>query len=266
MFYLLFFLGLGLIVGSFLNVVLIRTERDESFVGGRSHCDSCEELIPWYDNIPVFSFLALRGKCRFCHIPIPSAHLWMELGTGFVFSFLGGLFFDPLSVQSWLLTLWLLILVSFLILIVVSDFSTMEIPFVFLVAVNIVTFIYLLVHFFLFEQEQLFFQSFFWGSILGGLLSWFFFFALVYFSKETWMGWGDVWIGLLAGMVVGKDLILIMLTLSFASGALYGISLMLREGKNLKTQVPFAPFLVFGMLGTFLLHQFFPSLFQFFLW
>lgn len=78
------------------------------------------------------------------------------------------------------------------------------------------------------------------------------------------MGWGDVWIGLLAGMVVGKDLILIMLTLSFASGALYGISLMLREGKNLKTQVPFAPFLVFGMLGTFLLHQFFPSLFQFF--
>jgi prepilin signal peptidase PulO-like enzyme (type II secretory pathway) len=266
MFYLFLFFGLGLIIGSFLNVVLLRTEREESYVEGRSHCDACDASISWYDNIPVVSYIMLQGKCRACEKEIPKVHLWMELATGVSFALVGLICFDILSPESWFTTLWMLILVSFLILIVVSDFATMEIPFSFLVASNMITFLYLILYYVLFEQGITFWQSDFWGSLLGGFISWIFFFSLVYFSKETWMGWGDVWIGLLAGLVVGKGLVLIMLTLSFGSGALYGVYLLMKEGKNLKTAVPFAPFLVFGMLATFFLMKCFPSLFQFFLW
>jgi prepilin signal peptidase PulO-like enzyme (type II secretory pathway) len=266
MLYILILFGAGLIIGSFLNVVLLRTEREESFVDGRSHCDACNAPISWYDNIPVVSYMMLNGKCRACQKDIPKVHLWMELATGALFAMVGWICFDILSPESWFTTLWMLVLVSFLILIVVSDFATMEIPLTFLVAANVVTLAYLLLYYFLFEQGIIFWQSGLWESLLGGFISWIFFFALVFFSKETWMGWGDVWIGLLAGLVVGKDLVLIMLTLSFGSGALYGVYLLMREGKDLKTAVPFAPFLVFGMLATFFLMEFFPSLFQFFLW
>ena len=80
------------------------------------------------------------------------------------------------------------------------------------------------------------------------------------------MGWGDVWLGLLGGLVVGFSHVLPMLTLSFALGAFYGIGLMLIHGKNLKTQVPFAPFLAFGILATLFLVAIYPPMFFFVSW
>lgn len=62
---------LGACVGSFLNVVGMRTGKGESSVGGRSHCPQCTSVIRWYDNIPVLSWIVLGGRCRNCHEPIP---------------------------------------------------------------------------------------------------------------------------------------------------------------------------------------------------
>ncbi len=266
MFYLLFFLVVGLIIGSFLNVVCIRTEREEDYVGGRSHCDTCDKTLSWYENIPVMSYLILRGKCRSCKIMIPRQHLWFELGTGGIFMGIAALFFDPQSPEAWLTTLWLCIFVSFCILIVVSDVVSMEIPLVFLVGITLVTGLYVMIHFWFFERQLPVLETRLWSSFLGGLCAWAFFYALVYFSQETWMGWGDVWLALTGGMVVGIKLTLLMLTTAFASGALFGLSLFFWHKKNLQTQVPFAPFLVFGMLCILCIKEVRPEWLQLFMW
>jgi prepilin signal peptidase PulO-like enzyme (type II secretory pathway) len=139
----------------------------------------------------------------------------------------------------------------------------MEIPLVYLVAINITTLGYLVLQYIFFEQAILFQETLLVRSLIGGILAWAFFFALVYFSKETWMGWGDVWIALLGGLTVGVGYVLPMLTTAFAVGALYGIGLMMRQGKNLKTEVPFAPFLAFGILIILFASNLFPEWFRF---
>ncbi|MCW1888554.1 MAG: prepilin peptidase [Candidatus Moranbacteria bacterium] len=262
----IFFLGVGLIVGSFLNVVFMRTEREESYVGGRSHCDACEKTLSWCDNIPVLSYLILRGKCRFCKEVIPRQHLWFELGTGGIFFFLGKVFFRVDNPETWLLTLFLGVLISFFVLIVASDIASMEIPLVFLVGINIATALYIVLNFFFFERQLPFLETALWTSLLGGFCAWLFFFGLVYFSQETWMGWGDVWIALAGGTVVGIKYVLLMLTLSFAVGALFGISLLFWKSKKLTTQVPFAPFLVFGIVIILLAKELTPQFLGYFIW
>lgn len=77
---------LGLAIGSFLNVVLYRVPRGESVSHPRSRCPRCQTPIAWYDNIPVISWLVLRGKCRACHEAISARYTLIELGTGVVFA------------------------------------------------------------------------------------------------------------------------------------------------------------------------------------
>lgn len=77
---------LGLAIGSFLNVVIYRVPRDESIVTPRSRCPSCATPIKEYDNIPVFSWLLLRGKCRHCHASISPRYIIVEIATGLFFA------------------------------------------------------------------------------------------------------------------------------------------------------------------------------------
>lgn len=258
---LVYLTGLGLIVGSFLNVVIFRGVREESFVTGRSKCLSCEKMIAWYDNIPLTSYLILRGRCRHCQAPISWQYPLVELVTGVLFLLVGAVFFESTSMLSWLVTGWLLIVSSLLVLIVVGDIKSMEISLAELIAVNVVTVAYLVVRWRFFEHQVAWQQTTLWQGILGGLIAGGFFFALVYFSRETWMGWGDVWLGTLGGLAVGAWYILPMLTLSFALGALYGIGLLILRQKSLKTEVPFAPFLALGILVTVFGKVLWPELF-----
>jgi leader peptidase (prepilin peptidase)/N-methyltransferase len=75
----------GLLIGSFLNVCIVRLPKEESVVAPRSHCPNCGHAIAWYENIPLLSFLALRGKCRGCGTPISWLYFTIELITGFIF-------------------------------------------------------------------------------------------------------------------------------------------------------------------------------------
>src|SRR5512140_319590 len=78
----LYLAALGLLIGSFLNVCIVRWPAEESVVRPRSRCPQCGNLIAWYDNIPVLSWLALRARCRHCQLPIPVRYPLVELAVG----------------------------------------------------------------------------------------------------------------------------------------------------------------------------------------
>jgi len=255
----LFFI-LGLIIGSFLNVLVCRLKESETLLG-RSFCRSCKTQIRFYDNIPLLSFLLLGGKCRDCHAPISYRYPLLELVTALLFVLVGKIFFVPDDTVAFLQTGWLLMIVSLFLAIAVYDMMYMEIPVSLLIASFLVTLTYFAL------SLALGLSSLSWGErsvvtdgLLGGLAIALFFFALVYASKETWMGWGDVWLGGVAGMVVGLPAIFFFLTLSFGLGALIGVMLMLRQKKSLKSQIPFAPYLVLGTFLVLFLPYFFPLL------
>lgn len=258
----IFFL-FGLIVGSFLNVVAYRL-RDAETLLGRSFCRNCKNKIRWYDNIPLVSFVLLKGECRDCETKISWQYPVIELLTGILFVLAGYYFFSPENMLSWLETAWLLGVLSCLIVIAVYDLRNMEIPMSMLIISALITYIFFIIYFFLGAEP--FFASRLWYGFLGGAIVSGFFFLLVFFSKETWMGWGDVWFGFVVGSIAGLPLILPMLTLSFGLGAIVGLLAILYGGKNMKSQIPFAPFLAMGAAAIIFLPQIFPFFFDFFIW
>lgn len=253
---------LGLIIGSFLNVLVYRL-RDAETLLGRSFCRHCKHQIRFYDNVPLISFVLLRGACRDCETQISWQYPALELFTGLMFALAGYFFFSPESLLSGIELLWLLLVISCLIVIAAYDLRHMEIPIMMLIISALLTYAFLIASFVL--SSDAFFDSRLWSGISGGVAVGSFFFLLVWMSRERWMGWGDVWLGLLAGSIVGLSLALPMLTLSFGVGAVIGMALIISSKKELKSQIPFAPFLVFGTLSTIFLAEAFPHFFQFFI-
>jgi prepilin signal peptidase PulO-like enzyme (type II secretory pathway) len=256
----IFFL-FGLIIGSFLNVLVYRLKDAETLLG-RSFCRHCSHQIRWYDNVPLVSFVLLRGACRDCDTKISWQYPALELLTGVLFALVGYFFFSPEILFSWIETLWLLLVISCLIAIGAYDIRHMEVPLSLLIISALFTTIFLVSSFFLLSEP--FFVSQLWYGILGGGVVCGFFFLLVWMSRETWMGWGDVWLGFVAGSIVGLPLVLPMLTLSFGLGALVGLLAIASKKKGMKSQIPFAPFLVAGVIGILFLPKIFPTLFQLF--
>lgn len=245
----LFFLALaGLLVGSFLNVILSRLETDESFVSGRSRCDSCGKTIPWYDNIPVVSFLSLGGRCRFCAEPISRRHVVMEVVTMALFVITGMVLPDPISASAALEMALVLGLIGALLVVFVHDLIHMEIP-VSILMFGVLWTVFGLFLIWIFESPaQPFLQSRLWEGVIGGSIAFLLFYALVFFSRETWMGMGDVWLALILGMSLGWRLLLPALTLAFGSGAVVGIALMAMKKKELRSRIAFGPFLVASVI------------------
>ena len=116
---------LGVCVGSFLNVCLLRWKSGEQIVFPASHCPSCLTPLHWYENIPLVSFFALRGKCSSCHSPISWQYPLVELSAGLLFVFCVLRFQDPLQFVGGCF------LGIFLILLVVSDLKWRLLPHVF---------------------------------------------------------------------------------------------------------------------------------------
>ncbi|MGK2848755.1 MAG: prepilin peptidase [Minisyncoccota bacterium] len=255
---LLAFLVFGLIIGSFLNVVVCRLHDAETLLG-RSLCRHCQHQIRWYDNIPLISFILLCGKCRDCAKRISWQYPVLELLTGILFVFFGWTFLDNGTLMDWIRIGWLFALISCFIVIATYDFQYMEVPIngIFLSALLIYGFL----AFSFLVYQPLFIASDLWLGILGGIVIGSFFFLLVWMSRETWMGWGDVWLGIVVGSLVGLPLILPMLTIACGLGAMTGIFSVFFYSKSLKSQIPFAPFLIIGALVVLLLAELFPDFF-----
>lgn len=241
------FFIIGLLVGSFLNVLVYRINAAESFIGGRSHCPDCKNTIVWYDNIPLLSFILLNFRCRYCKKKISWQYPLVEFVTGIIFAFVGWKFFILEDSETWLAAFYYLVISSSLITILVYDYLYMEIPGLvlwpaigFSIAYNLVTD---------WAGADLIkdpLASLTYSGALAAFLAFLFFFLLSSLSRERWMGMGDAYLAILLGLILGWPQILLGLFLAFAIGSLYGVILIILKKKSLKSQVPFAPFLVIG--------------------
>lgn len=254
----------GLIIGSFLNVVIARLNTRKSFFGsfgGRSACMACQKKLCWYELIPLLSFLALKGRCRTCQTRISIAYPLVELTAGLIFMafFLKfqNLFFVNTLVFSFTYAYYTL-LFSLLLVIAVYDIKHKIIPDTLSFSFGLLAFIGL----FFFNANNFF--SFyphlpsFWELSSGFLIAApFALFWLV--SSGAWMGLGDAKLAIGLGWVLGLAQALSGIVLAFWIGAVIGLSLVIFSGKHgMKSEIPFAPYLVLGAFLAFLfeLHLF----------
>lgn len=221
----LFVFLFGLAIGSFLNCVIFRLEKKQSFLKGRSYCPHCQHTLGWLDLIPVFSFLFLKGKCRYCSKDISIQYPLMELFVGLVFLLIAVNYFS----------IYYFVVISLLIIIFVYDLKHFIIPDKVLFPAIFIVFIYQLFTHFIFLDF-----SYLWA----GLLACFFFLALFLVSAGNWMGFGDVKLAFFMGLFLGFPNILVALFLAFFLGAIVGVGLIISGDKKLKSEIPFGPFLI----------------------
>ncbi len=220
----------GLCIGSFLNCMVYRVEEEKS-INGRSFCPHCKHILSWQDLFPLLSFLFLRGKCRYCHKKISIQYPLVELATGILFL----LIFNP---QNILQSIFYLIVSIFLIIIFIYDLKHYLIPEVALFPAIIITIIYNLIP--PYNGQYLL------STILATLIASGVFFLIFWISKEKAMGFGDVELVFLMGILLGFPNVLVALFLAFFFGAIIGLMLMLGQNKSLKSAIPFGPFLIAG--------------------
>lgn len=236
---------MGLCIGSFLNVIIYRLPRGLGFVKGRSFCPHCKKKIRWFDNVPLISFVLLRGRCHFCHSPISWRYPIVELTTGVLFV-LGSLpYFRNLSNLSffdWGLTLTLF---SALVVIFFIDLEHQIIPdeivlplivlFVLRAFISPLNTYFLLLNTFL--------------PAFGAFL----FLLIIYLvTKGKGMGFGDVKFAFLMGLILGYPKIIVAFYLAFLTGALVGIILILGRKAKFGQKIAFGPFLALSTIISFL--------------
>ena len=233
----------GTMVGSFLNVCIFRLPTHQSVVTPFSYCLSCKQPISLYDNIPILSFIILRGKCRKCKAPLSYQYPMVE--------FLAGLF-SLIFMIKYGLSLNYAVYFTFsaaLITITVIDIKHQIIP-------DSITLpgigVGLLISFLL---STLSFLDSLIGTVIGGgsllLVSGGYYF----FTKHEGMGLGDVKLLAMMGAFLGWRSILFIIMVGSFSGALVGITVMLLKKKDRKYAIPFGPFLSLGGLSYLLYGQ-----------
>lgn len=253
------FLILGLIVGSFLNVVVERLNLAETILG-RSHCPHCKKTIRWYDNVPVLSFMVLRARCRDCEGKISWQYPFVEILTGLVFALIGNYFFFTGDPQSWVTTFFYLVTFSLLIIIAVYDFKYLEIPMLIVwLGIGWTAIYFLYADWASFSPQLGILSLKVYSGLLAGLLAYLLFFLFSAGTREKMMGLGDAYVAMLVGALVGVPDIFWALVLAFTTGAIWGIVLILMRKKTMQSQVPFAPFLAIGAALIIFLPLIFPA-------
>lgn len=226
---------LGLAVGSFLNVCIYRLPRGESLVHPRSRCPQCGRSLAWFDNIPLASWLALRGRCRQCGGPIAGRYPLVELVTALVWILIAVITPPGVLLAS------RLVLATALIVLFMIDLEHQILPNVITLPGIAVGFLFSLVA----PPGPI-------ASIIGILLGAGILYAIAagyYLLRgEEGMGMGDVKMLAMLGAFLGWKAVLLTLVLSSFAGAIVGVLLMVVSRENLKYALPFGTFLALGAL------------------
>ena len=236
MIYALLFI-LGIIFGSFYNVVGLRLSKEESIVFPPSHCTSCNHKLSPLDMVPIFSYIFLKGKCRYCSKHISIKYPLFELLTGILFVLSYVKFGFTIN------TIVSIIFCSMLVIITISDLSSYIIPdSVLLICFILIFIIYLFTY-----------KTFAFDHLINGIISFGFMYAVklignLVFKRES-MGDGDINLMGVVGMIIGYKKVIISLFLASYLGSPYAIYVMVK--KNVNHELPFGPFLALASLILF---------------
>lgn len=260
------FIGLlGLIIGSFLNVVIYRLHTGKS-LSGNSHCLSCGKKLRAFDLIPLVSYILLRGRCRQCGSYIPVRYFLVELSTAALY--LG----TYLVAGGFAELLYALAFVSVLVVVIVYDIRHFIIPDKLTLILSGLSMGWLL-----YEYIQGVSSMLIATNILAALSGTGFLFLLWFVSRGRWIGFGDVKLAFPLGLFAGGSFVFSMIVYSFWIGAFVSLVLIglakIERGKlylrfatpklTIKSVVPFAPFLIAGCLLVYYTHFDVLSLFTF---
>lgn len=220
--------AVGAAIGSFLNVVIIRTHDGHGFWQGNSSCPNCHHPIRWYDLVPVVSYFALRGRCRDCRQPISRQYPVTEILTIILFVLVAWRLTSPVMFLGWLIA-------GLMVLVAVYDWRWATIPDVFSVPLIVAGLVY----------------SWVTGAnvvLIGlGMLGGVGFFALQYLlSRKRWVGSGDIVLGAGLGALLGGRMVWLSLMIAYMVGALVAGGWILSKKLNAKSTIPFGPYLMLG--------------------
>jgi|SRR3989344_3407577 len=235
----------GAIIGSFLNVVIYRYHSGQTLLG-RSFCFSCRKELVWYELIPILSFFIQKGKCRHCQSKISWQYPLVEILTGMIFLLIISKY--GFLISNWVNIIFYWIIFSILIIITFYDFRHKIIPDKLVYAFIILSFFFPIFQLGISNFNLEIWSYFLAGPVLALPL------ALLWFvSRGRWMGFGDVKLVLGIGFLLGLSRGTASLLIAFWSGAIIGIGLILISKKfKIKSEIPFAPFLILGTLIVFL--------------
>jgi len=232
----MFIFLMGLCIGSFLNVCIYRLPESKSIVHPRSMCPNCDTRIPFYDNIPLFSYLWLKGKCRRCKVKISMRYPMVELLGGLVA--LGTYLRFGLTIETLIYYVFIaaLLVVTFIDLDhrIIPDVITLPgIPICFAAS---------------FALPDITYKDALLGILIGGgslfLVAW----VYTILTKKEGMGGGDIKLLAMMGAIVGWQGVLFTIFVASLVGTLAGFAVMLQSRKGMKLAVPFGPFLSIGSI------------------
>ena len=243
-FYSFLIFSLGACLGSFANVCIYRLPKNKQIVSGRSFCPKCKKKIKWYDNLPLISFILLDRKCRNCNKVISTRYFIVELITGIAFLLI------YLNFKNFNTIIFLSILALILIIIFFIDLENFIIPDTLNFSImGLALFKNFLPNFntsIIHEINQ---------SIIGGMVGYISIWLIIYlyktFKKIDGMGLGDAKLMAGIGLLFGWQSIPFVLFISSILGLIFVVPSLIKKQKNMRTEIPFGPFIILACLVYF---------------
>ncbi len=237
---------LGSIFASFFGVVISRVPKELSIVKPSSHCENCNHILKWYENIPIFSYIFLKGKCSKCKTPIGI--------FGFVFEIIGGLSLS-LSYLAYGLrieTIFIVLIVLILLLIAGFDYQTNTI-------LDIMWIIFLFLSILLFGYRVFILEHDFIPYLIGATVGFIFFMGIKVIGKLIMgvdcLGGGDVIIMAIAGLILNWGGLLVSILIASILGSIIELTLIKLKVRDRESEIAFCPYLCLGIFVALLYGQ-----------
>jgi len=233
---------LGLAVGSFLNVCIDRLPQNKSIAYPPSHCEACQHKLSAKDLIPVFSYLRLRGRCRYCQVSIPGKLLWVELAAAVIFALL--YWHYRLSPELGVMAFYACL---FIVIFVIDLEHSLILNKV--VYPTMVVALLLSLYPWPWFSESIGMRVAY--AALGGAIG-FVVFLLIALVSRGGMGWGDVKLAALIGLATGFPLVFVAIIMAAILGGIVAVVLLATRRRGRREMIPFGPFLAVAAMVTLL--------------
>jgi leader peptidase (prepilin peptidase)/N-methyltransferase len=241
-FLIIIFAILGLAVGSFLNVCIDRLPQNKSIVFPPSHCEACQHKLAAKDLIPVFSYLRLRGRCRYCQASVPQRLFWVELAAAVIFALLYWQY--GLSPELGVMIFY----ACLFIIIFVIDLEQGLILNKVVYPTMVVALLLALYPWPWLNESMLMRVA---HAALGGGIG-FVIFLLIALVSRGGMGWGDVKLAALIGLATGFPLVFLAVIMGAILGGIVAVALLIARRRKRREMIPFGPFLALAAMATLL--------------